>query len=79
MTHRMPPFGAGIALSLPLQPVVVAFHSDNLPAVAQAYHEKYQDKILVIAGDNDHSKPIEKNVGHQKAQEAAALVGAAMS
>jgi phage/plasmid primase-like uncharacterized protein len=56
-------------------PVVVAFHSGNLPAVAQAYREKYQDKILVIAGDNDHSKPIEKNVGCQKSQEAAALVG----
>lgn len=56
-------------------PVVVTFHSGNLPVVAQAYREKYPDKVLVIAGDNDHSKPLEKNVGRQKAQEAALNVG----
>lgn len=54
-------------------PVIVAFHSGNLPTVALAYKEKYKDLTLVIAGDNDHTKPI--NVGRQKAQEAAFLVG----
>lgn len=54
-------------------PVIVAFNSGNLPTIAQAYREKYQDLTLVIAGDNDHTKSI--NVGRQKAQEAALLVG----
>ncbi len=52
-------------------PVVVAFNSGNLPVVAQAFRDKHPSSILVIAGDNDHTKPIEKNVGLQKAQEAA--------
>jgi antirestriction protein ArdC/phage/plasmid primase-like uncharacterized protein len=56
-------------------PVVVAFHSGNLPLVAEIYREKFPEKILVIAGDNDHAKPVEKNVGRLKAQEAAQAVG----
>jgi putative DNA primase/helicase len=56
-------------------PVIVAFDSGNLPVMAEAYREKYPDKLLVMAGDNDHSKPLEKNVGHQKAEEAAQKVG----
>ena len=55
-------------------PVVVAFNSGNLPVVAQTFREKYPTSTLVIAGDNDHTKPIEKNVGLQKAQEAAQKV-----
>lgn len=55
-------------------PVVVAFNSGNLPTVAQAFREKYPTNLLVIAGDNDHTKPIEKNVGLLKAQEAAQKV-----
>lgn len=55
-------------------PVVVAFNSGNLPVVAQAFREKHPGSTLVIAGDNDHTKPIEKNVGLQKAQEAAQKV-----
>ncbi len=55
-------------------PVVVAFNSGNLPVVAQACRDKHPTSILVIAGDNDHTKPIEKNVGLQKAQEAAQKV-----
>jgi len=56
-------------------PVVVTFDSGNMPGVAQAYREKFPEKNLILAGDNDHSKPIEKNVGLQKAQEAAQKVG----
>lgn len=52
-------------------PVVVTFDSGNMPGVAEAYREKYPEKNLILAGDNDHSKSIEKNVGLQKAQEAA--------
>jgi phage/plasmid primase-like uncharacterized protein len=46
-----------------------------LPTVAEAYREKYPEKNLIIAGDNDHTKPLEKNVGLQKAEEAAKRVG----
>ncbi len=56
-------------------PVIVAFHSGNLLTVAQAYREKFQDKILIIAGDNDHTQPTEKNIGRQKAEEAAKRTG----
>jgi putative DNA primase/helicase len=56
-------------------PVIVAFNSGNLPLVAEIYRERYPEKTLVIAGDNDHTKPIAKNVGFQKAQEAAQAVG----
>jgi antirestriction protein ArdC/phage/plasmid primase-like uncharacterized protein len=55
-------------------PVVVTFDSGNLPTVAEAYREKYPEKTLIIAGDNDHTKPLEKNVGLQKAEEAAKKV-----
>jgi putative DNA primase/helicase len=56
-------------------PVIVAFHCGNLPVVAQAFHERHPEKMLIIAGENDHSKPLEKNVGRLKAQEAAEKVG----
>lgn len=56
-------------------PVIVAFHSGNLLTVAQAYREKFPDKLLIIAGDNDHTQPAEKNVGRQKAEEAAKRTG----
>ncbi len=56
-------------------PVVVTFDSGNMPGVAEAYRQKFPEKNLILAGDNDHSKPKEKNVGLQKAQEAAQKVG----
>ena len=56
-------------------PVAVAFHAGNLPAVAEAFREKYPQAILILAGDNDHSKPNGKNVGRLKSQEAAQKVG----
>jgi len=56
-------------------PVVVTFDSGNMPGVTEAYRQKFPEKNLILAGDNDHSKPLEKNVGLQKAQEAAQKVG----
>lgn len=55
-------------------PVAVAFNAGNLAPVAQALKAKYPDKTLFLAGDNDHHKPKELNVGLHKAQEAAQLV-----
>jgi len=61
-------------------PVVVAFDSGNLDAVARGLRERWPDRLLLIAADNDHraekelrpdGKPRE-NVGLKKAQEAAA-------
>lgn len=58
-------------------PVAVAFHAGNLVAVADAYRAHYPDKVIVIAGDNDHRKAQQgqPNVGRDKAHEAAARVG----
>jgi putative DNA primase/helicase len=56
-------------------PVVVTFDSGNLPGVAEAYRAKFPEKNLILAGDNDHHKPMEKNGGLQKAEEAAKKVG----
>jgi len=60
-------------------PVVAAFDSGNLTAVAKALHDKYPDKAVIIAGDDDqhlleHPK-IRKNVGREKAEKAAEAVG----
>jgi putative DNA primase/helicase len=56
-------------------PVVVAFHSGNLPVVAEAFRDKYPEKLLILAGDDDHTKAADKNVGRLKAEEAAEKVG----
>lgn len=53
----------------------MAFHSGNLASVAQDYREKTPEQLILIAGDNDHQKPKDKNVGAIKALEAAKLVG----
>jgi putative DNA primase/helicase len=59
------------------QATVAAFDSGNLPAVARALHEKYPDKPVIIAGDDD--RPLELtqgvNPGRTKAEEAAKAVG----
>ena len=67
-------------------PVAVAFNAGNLEAVAQAYRERYPDRALFVAGDNDHRKPLEtgpdgqpkRNVGKEKAEAAAEAAGAAV-
>lgn len=56
---------------------VSAFDSGNLAMVAQALHQKFPDKPVVIAGDDDRHLEIVQGVnpGRTKAEEAAKLVG----
>ena len=56
---------------------VSAFDSGNLAAVAQALHQKFPDKPIVIAGDDDRHLAATQGVnpGRTKAEEAAKLVG----
>jgi N12 class adenine-specific DNA methylase/antirestriction protein ArdC/phage/plasmid primase-like uncharacterized protein len=58
-------------------PTVSAFDSGNLENVAKALHEKYPDKPIIIAGDDD--KHLEStqgyNPGRTKASDAAKAVG----
>ena len=53
-------------------PAIAAFDSGNLLAVATAIRERYKDKQIIIAGDDDHGR--ENNPGRTKALEAAAAV-----
>jgi putative DNA primase/helicase len=57
--------------------VVAAFDSGNLPHVAKALHEKFPDKPVVIAGDNDKHLEMTQgiNPGRTKANEAATATG----
>ncbi|AWK88591.1 zincin-like metallopeptidase domain-containing protein [Azospirillum thermophilum] len=57
--------------------VAVAFNAGNLGPVAEALRQRYPDKPLVIAGDNDHvnERQGKPNVGREKAEDAAARVG----
>lgn len=59
-------------------PVAVAFMANNLAAVAKILAERYPEHDRYIGGDNDHIKEAkgERNVGKEKAQEAAAEVEA---
>ena len=50
-------------------PAIAAFDSGNLLAVATALHERWPDKRIMIAGDDDHR--LENNPGRVKALEAA--------
>ena len=64
-------------------PVVVAFHAGNLLHVAEAIRNAYPAARLIIAGDNDHHKPLEfdehgrpkPNTGKNGAEKAAVAVG----
>ena len=58
------------------KPVVVAFDSGNLKAVAIAVRTKYPEAEVVIAADNDHQ--LKNNVGRTKAIDAAHTVGGRM-
>jgi putative DNA primase/helicase len=53
-------------------PAIAAFDSGNLLAVARALHERWPDKGIVIAGDDDHK--LENNPGRVKALEAMGAV-----
>ena len=54
-----------------------AFDSGNLVSVAKALHEKYPEKQIVIAGDDDRQLELTHgiNPGRSKAEEAARAVG----
>lgn len=64
-------------------PVAVAFSSNNIEAVATGLRERHPDRPIIVAGDNDHRKPLEldaqgrpkPNVGREKAEAAAEAVG----
>ena len=58
-------------------PTVSAFDSGNLAAVAQALHQKFPDKPIIIAGDDDRHLDMTQgtNPGRSKAMTAANLVG----
>jgi phage/plasmid primase-like uncharacterized protein len=58
-------------------PVVCALNAGNLEGVARAYREKFPDRPIFIAGDNDHVKEADgkPNVGKDKSMAAANAVG----
>jgi putative DNA primase/helicase len=53
-------------------PTLAAYDSGNLLLVATAVHQRYPDKTIVIAGDDDHRT--ENNPGREKALAAAEAV-----
>ncbi|ESS71653.1 DNA primase TraC [Methyloglobulus morosus KoM1] len=57
-------------------PTIAAFDSGNLPNVARLLREKFPNKPIIIAGDNDlHLELTEgRNPGKEKAHQAATLV-----
>ena len=55
--------------------VVSAFDAGNLESVARALREKFPDKVLLVAGDDDRREP-GRNPGRDQATKAAAAVGA---
>jgi putative DNA primase/helicase len=55
-------------------PVIAAFTAWNIIAVAKAYREASNERPIIIAADNDHLKPAEKNIGRLKAEAAAVEV-----
>ena len=57
---------------------VAAFDAGNLPHVAKALHEKFPDKPIIIAGDDDKHLEVTQGVnpGRSKAELAAKAVGA---
>ncbi|CDK99155.1 DNA primase TraC [Magnetospirillum gryphiswaldense MSR-1 v2] len=59
------------------RPVISAFDSSNLKAVAEAVRAKFPDRPILIAADNDHAN-VHGNVGMVKAEEAAKAVGGKM-
>ena len=58
---------------------VAAFDSGNLRAVAKALQNRFPDKPIVIAGDDDQHlvDTLGKNPGREKMEQAAVAVGAA--
>jgi putative DNA primase/helicase len=54
-------------------PALAAYDSGNLLSVATSIRERWPDKTIVIAGDDDHRS--ENNPGREKALAAAQAVG----
>ncbi|MBS0984261.1 MobF family relaxase [Gluconobacter cerinus] len=64
-------------------PTVAAFDSGNLKSVVTSLKERHPERLIVIAGDNDHHLPRREinplpNVGEVKATEAAKAVQGAL-
>ena len=53
-------------------PTLAAYDSGNLLSVASSIHERWPDKAIVIAGDDDHRT--ENNPGREKALAASVAV-----
>jgi putative DNA primase/helicase len=66
--------GATLAEDYPTALVLAAIDAGNLSSVATGAANKWSNTELIIAADDDRSKPY--NVGLEKAKEAAKLVGA---
>jgi putative DNA primase/helicase len=56
-------------------PVIAAFNAGNIAPVAQLYRDRFPERSVIIAGDNDHSKSADQNVGRRKSEEVAVSVG----
>ena len=58
-------------------PTIVAFNAGNLAPVAETWRQLHPDRIIYIAGDNDHRNEAngKPNVGRERAAEAAAAIG----
>jgi putative DNA primase/helicase len=62
--------------------VIVAFSAGNLLPVARIFRKRYPDRLILLAGDNDHLRESEldlfgrpkTNVGRAKTEEAAAAI-----
>jgi len=57
-------------------PAIVAFNAGNLAPVAESLRQRHPDRIIYIAGDNDHRKEAngKPNVGREMAAKAAAAI-----
>jgi putative DNA primase/helicase len=55
-------------------PVIAAFNAGNIAPVAQLYRDRFPERSVIIAGDNDHSENADQNVGRRKSEEAAVSV-----
>lgn len=73
-------FATGATLAehyAPFSSVICAFDSGNLEAVARWFRLNYPTQQIVIAGDNDHQRPI--NTGRKTAVRVARLIDAIVS
>jgi putative DNA primase/helicase len=56
-------------------PVIAAFNAGNIAPVAQLYRDRFPERTVIIAGDNDHTQNADQNVGRRKSEDAAVAVG----